>query len=86
MPNGQKYEDWLKSKSSGRMGRLPALTKLHHTARHVPQGILRRIRPEATIPLLSSGLVLWYPFQAAKLPEITFRAILTEGEPEMELV
>jgi uncharacterized protein YjbI with pentapeptide repeats len=27
MPNGQKYEDWLKSKSKGRMGRTAVLSK-----------------------------------------------------------
>jgi hypothetical protein len=29
MPNGQKYEDWLKSKGRGRMGRTPVLRNDH---------------------------------------------------------
>jgi hypothetical protein len=27
----------------------------------------------------------WHPFESAKTPEITFRALLSEGASEMEL-
>jgi hypothetical protein len=30
--------------------------------------------------------ICWHPFETAKTPEITFRALLTEGASEMELV
>ena len=32
-----------------------------------------------------SGAQTWYPFESAKIPEITFRAQLTEGDSEVEL-
>jgi hypothetical protein len=30
--------------------------------------------------------MLWHPFESAKTPEIAFRALLTGGASEMELV
>jgi hypothetical protein len=29
--------------------------------------------------------ISWRPFESAKIPEITFRALLTEGDSEVEL-
>jgi hypothetical protein len=34
----------------------------------------------------SVGIASWHPFETAKTPEIAFRALLTGGAFEMELV
>jgi hypothetical protein len=35
---------------------------------------------------LMTGRISWHPFETAKIPEINFRALLTEGTSKLTLV
>ena len=56
-----------------------ATDRIRHS--HVAVAVMARF-----LAVACGGAQTWHPFETAKTPEIAFRALLTGGASEMELV